>query len=232
MHASLRPAFDYELDPNDAIVSVSDDWLAFARENGASELDGDSVLGKSLWSFIPDDPTRKFYEDIFATVRATDKAVVVPFQCDSPTLRRFMRLEIRHHAGCGIDLKSVLVRAEPCERRVLLDANAQPSNNCITMCSCCKHILFEPHGWLPLEEASSRPGLCLTGKRPQIRYEVCATCRAVATRQRIAGINAKLEAERSTVTTENVLGWITLAKERAALAKSIEERTDKSRPEC
>lgn len=47
MRASVQPAFVYQLDPNDVIVSVSDDWLAFARENGASELDADAVVGKS-----------------------------------------------------------------------------------------------------------------------------------------------------------------------------------------
>ena len=144
MRASVQPAFEYQLDPHDVVVSVSDDWLAFARENGAGELNVDSVIGKSLWIFIPDEPTRTFYQGIFGTVRATDKPVVVPFRCDSPTLRRFMGLEVRHRPGCGIDLKSILDRVEPCERRVLLDVNALESSDCLTMCSCCKNVLIEP----------------------------------------------------------------------------------------
>ena len=222
MQASIHPVFEYQLDANDVLVSVSDDWLAFARENGASELVAESVVGKSLWDFIPDEPTRTLYRDVFATVRATDQPVVVPFRCDSPTLQRFMRLEVRHHPGCGIDLRSILVRAEPCERQLLLDRTARQSHNCVTMCSCCKQVLVEPHGWLSLEEANRHPRLCLVGKRPHIRYEVCTACRVVAAWQRFANINTKLEATRSSVTTENVIKWIHLAKEREALAKMIE----------
>jgi hypothetical protein len=193
MRTSALPAFEYHLDSHDLINWVSEDWLGFARENGATDLTADNVVGRSLWDFIPDEPTRRLYRDVFGTVRTTDQPVVIPFRCDSPTLRRFMRLEVRHHPGCGIDLKSVLVRAEPCERRTLLDADAPQSSNCITMCSCCKHVLVEPHGWLPVEEANTHPRICQIGKRPQIRYEVCAACKTLATSQRIAAINAKLE---------------------------------------
>ena len=212
----------YQLDPNDVIVSVSDDWLAFARENGASELDADAVVGKSLWGFIPDEPARSFYRDVFGTVRATDQPVVVSYRCDSPTLRRFMRLEVRHHTGCGIDLKSILVRVEPCDRQVLIDAKAERSNICITMCSCCKHVFIEPHGWLPLDEASRRSGLYLASKRPQIRYEVCPACKVLAARQRIPAIDATLEATRSAVGADNVREWMKLHKERAELVKLVE----------
>ena len=97
MRASTYPVFEYQIDSNDVLVLVSDDWLAFARENGASELDAKFIIGRSLWDFIPDEPTQTLYRDVIATVRATDQPIVVPFRCDSPTLRRFMRLEVRHH---------------------------------------------------------------------------------------------------------------------------------------
>jgi hypothetical protein len=222
MRASVQPAFEYRLDPNDVIVSVSDDWLAFARENGAHELDADAVVGKSLWGFIPDAPTRMFYRDVFGTVRATDQPVVVPFRCDSPHLKRFMRLEVRHHDGCGIDLKSILARVEPCERQGLIDAKAQQSNIRITMCSCCKHVLIEPDGWLPLDEANRRSGLYLSNKRPQIRYEVCAACKLLAARQRLSAIDLKLDATGGTIDAGNDREWNNLQIERAELTKMVE----------
>jgi hypothetical protein len=176
MVAAAQRTFDYQLDPQDTIEWVSEDWLAFARENGAAGLELKAVLGKQLWEFIADEPTRQLYRNVFTMVRATDQPKVVPFRCDSPTLRRFMRLEVRHRPSCGLDLKSILVRAEPCERQGLLDANTRLSNDRVTMCSCCKFLLIEPLGWLSLAEANRLQQLDREGKRPQVRYDVCPSC--------------------------------------------------------
>ena len=92
MVAAARRTFGYRLDPHDAIEWVSEDWLAFARENGAAELEPNSVLGKKLWEFIADERTRQLYRDVFTMVRATDQPKVVPFRCD---------LFLRCDALCG-----------------------------------------------------------------------------------------------------------------------------------
>jgi len=177
---SGQAVFEYRLSPDDAIAFVSDQWLAFARENGAGNLSAEAVLGRSIWDFIADQPTRDFYRQVFSSVRTTDRPAVVPFRCDSPTLRRFMRLEVRHQVGCGIKLKSILVRAEPCERRQVLDGETPPCDRRITMCSCCKQVLIEPLGWVSLDAANHHPHVCPDDHRPSIRYEVCPACDALA----------------------------------------------------
>lgn len=179
MVATGQSVFEYRLDPGDAIDYVSDPWLAFARENGAPQLVAQAVLGRSIWEFIADQPTRDLYRQVFTAVRATDRPAVVPFRCDSPTLRRFMRLEIRHEPGCGIKLKSILVRAEPCARQPLLDIETPHSDKHVTMCSCCKQVLIEPQGWVPLEAANRHPHVCPDEHRPNVHYEVCPACSAL-----------------------------------------------------
>ena len=57
--------FSYSIDRDDTIASVSDSWLEFARENQASELTRDRVVGRRLWSFIAGRETRLLYEDVF-----------------------------------------------------------------------------------------------------------------------------------------------------------------------
>ncbi|REK11903.1 MAG: hypothetical protein DWQ37_12840 [Planctomycetota bacterium] len=173
-------SFEYSLDRGDRIATVGDPWRAFARENGAPELDGDAVLGNSVFDYIADEPTRSFYQRVFEQVRATDRPVVVPFRCDSPTLRRFMRMEVRHLPPCGIGLKSILERVEPCPRQTLLDAELPTSESAITMCSCCKRVLIEPVGWLAMEDAARQPALVGTDTRPQTRYALCPSCGRLA----------------------------------------------------
>ena len=50
--------FAYSIDRQDALTSVSDSWLEFARENGAKKLTRDFVVGQPLWRFIAGRETR------------------------------------------------------------------------------------------------------------------------------------------------------------------------------
>ena len=113
---SPRPKYCYVLDGHDAITSVSPAWLAFARENGAQELTAQAVLGHSLWNFIQGAETVRLYQAILRRVRSNSSRVVVPFRCDSPTLRRHMRLEISSQPlGC-VQFISVLQRVKAISR--------------------------------------------------------------------------------------------------------------------
>jgi len=176
------PSWNYSLDHCDRIMWVSDEWVAFARENDAPALSRQNVLGKPIWDFIADEATCQFYREIFARVRATNDAIVVPFRCDSPTLRRHMRLEIRQESHQGIGLKSILEKVEPCELRPLLHVRYKPSEGLITMCSCCKGVLIESRGWLSLEETYDYLERRHVVKRPSIRYTVCMACSTQAAR--------------------------------------------------
>ena len=63
--------YRYRVDATDRINWVDSWWLAFARENGASELTADSVIGRSLWDFVSGADTRRLFKAIHERVRSS-----------------------------------------------------------------------------------------------------------------------------------------------------------------
>ena len=86
--------FICRVDAEDRIAFVDASWAAFAVENGAPALTAESVRGTSLWNYISENVTQEFYRIFMRKVRATGRAIVVPFRCDGPECRRFMEMSI------------------------------------------------------------------------------------------------------------------------------------------
>src|SRR5450631_2450126 len=80
----------YQIDGHDDIISVNSAWKAFARSNGAPHL-AEQVVGRSLWEFVSDGTTRQVYRDLLVRVRG-GRTVTFSYRCDSPSLRRYMRM--------------------------------------------------------------------------------------------------------------------------------------------
>jgi len=170
------PRYRYRIDANDVLVWVDTLWLAFAVENGAAELATESVLGRVLWDFVSGDDLRRLYMEIHSRVRSSGKPAILPFRCDSPSLQRHMRLIITRGDAGQLDYESLLVRAVPQRHIGLLDAQRPRSGAFLTICSCCRRALFEPLGWLEVEDVSVRLGLFESQKVPKLRHTVCSAC--------------------------------------------------------
>ena len=142
--------YRYCVDATDRIIWVDSWWLAFARENGASELTADSVIGHSLWDFVSGADTRRLFTAIHERVRSSGAPAVLPFRCDSPSLQRHMRLTIsREVRGSNCFTIAFLLRVEPQVLLTVLDDRRPRSDAFLTMCSCCKRSLLEPvAGWM------------------------------------------------------------------------------------
>lgn len=168
--------YRYRIDADDRLVWVDRLWLAFASENGASELTEDFVLGRLLWDFIVGDETCQVYSSIHTRVRGSGQPVVIPFRCDSPTLKRHMRLTIAREEAGQLLYMSSLLRVEPQRELPALDRALPRSLNFLTMCSFCKRTLLESVGWLDVEDVSARLGLFEAPVVPELRYVVCPEC--------------------------------------------------------
>jgi hypothetical protein len=177
---SPMPRCHYAVDAHDVITSVSPTWLAFARENGAPELTEQAVVGRSLWKFIDGRLTIQLYRVVLQRVRTIAARIVLPFRCDSPTLRRYMRLEISRQAEGCVQFEGLLLRVEPTEWLKVLDTRATRSRDSLTLCSCCKRVLIEPCGWLEIEAAVARLHLFEERSVPQLCHSVCPECLVVA----------------------------------------------------
>lgn len=87
----------YQIDSADRITSVSGSWDLFAAANDGGTRATD-VVGHSLWDFVVHNTTRQVYRDLIARVRG-GRPVTFSYRCDSPTLRRFMRMTMRPGAS-------------------------------------------------------------------------------------------------------------------------------------
>lgn len=169
-------SYRYAVSADDVVVAVDTLWLAFARENGAAELTESSVLGRSLWDFVEGEALRAVYSDIHARVRAAGKTATFYFRCDSPLLKRHMRMTISPGETGQLIYASQVVWTEPQRNLALLDVDRLRSKSYLTICSCCKKAMLEPDGWQDIESVSRTLGLLETGQVPQLRHTICPAC--------------------------------------------------------
>ena len=171
--------YSYSLAADDRIAAVNAEWLAFAQENGASELTQDAVLGKPLWSFVSGRETQELYAAIFRRVRCEGLVATIPFRCDSPTLRRYMLMRVSKSDDLLV-LECTLTRVETTNYLRLLDRGVPRDERQLTVCSLCRHALVEPVGWLQLEDAAVRLRLLEETTGPRFRYTICPPCANLA----------------------------------------------------
>ena len=174
---SSAKKFEYRVDGDDRIAEVSSSWLAFAQENGAHELTEASIVGHDLWDFISGEEAIELYRKIHARVRGRDQVVVIPFRCDSPTIRRDMQLIVSGDTDDDyVHYTSNIVRASTQPYLALLDSTRIRQDARLWMCSCCKKVLLEPDGWIDIEEFSDRIQLNARRILPQCHHTLCSTC--------------------------------------------------------
>ena len=180
MVAPVQQIYRYSVDAADVIDFVDRWWLAFATENNAADLGEAAVVGRSIWDFIVDQPTTKLYRELHEQVRATGRAIDVPFRCDSRVLRRYMQLTISRQDPGRLLYESRVIRTSPQRSVAALDRSMKRSmkrsNAFLTMCSFCKRSLIGPSGWLEMEDIALQLRLDDQHAVPELRYTVCPDC--------------------------------------------------------
>ncbi len=170
------PSTRYVVDADDTIISVSDSWPVFARANDASESIASRVVGTSLWQFIEGREVQHLFRVVLQRVRENDTPVILPFRCDSPGMRRLMRLIISHQIEGRVQFDALLVREEPRAPIALLGSGPREGRAFLAMCSWCKVVRVAPEVWLEVEDAIVRLGLFRTSLLPAITHSICPRC--------------------------------------------------------
>jgi hypothetical protein len=166
----------YVIDAEDRIRSVDADWAYFARENAAPELSGPGVIGRPLFDSIADAATREIYRTVLQRVREQDTPVLLPFRCDAPDRRRYMRLVITPLYGGEVQFDAVLEREEARPRVGLLDVGVSRADWFVRACSWCKRIDAGRDDWVEAEDAVVRLDLFGAAAFPQITHGICPRC--------------------------------------------------------
>lgn len=173
--------YEYTIDNLDQIAKVSSNWDSF--ESSAQNSDrylSAGIVGLPIWDFIDGDETTLLYRVIFSRIRKHTSSIVIPYRCDSPTVRRTLELHISARIGGSIDFHSYLLHEECRDRIDLFDPSFDRSNEHIRVCSICKRVALSDHHWVEVEAAISYLGLFTTVKLPQITHGLCPGCYATA----------------------------------------------------
>jgi hypothetical protein len=168
--------FIWIIDDADKIVHVNEDWLAFARENGAPQLSAALVLDQPLWRFILGQETVYLYKQIFGKVRAGKSPITFPFRCDAPDCRRFMEMKLSLLSGTAIQFIAKLIRLEYRQPLGFLDPSRDRSEEFLKVCSWCKKIYIPDRGWGELEEAIEALDLFGNRSMPRMTHTICDSC--------------------------------------------------------
>ncbi len=167
--------FRYRLDSRDCIVCVDQTWTRFAEENEAGEL-ADGAIGAPIWQFMTGE-ARHLYEMLFASVRADGRVIAVPFRCDSPTTRRYMKLTVSPVADQGLAIVGRLLK---CEERpfvgLLDDTRPADTTEFVTICSWCKHVRLADGSWCEVESAVQALRLFEKELLPSLTHGICPSC--------------------------------------------------------
>lgn len=156
------------------IYQVDANWVAFAAENGLPALTAEAVTGKSLWNYLLNSTSKQFYKIFMAEVRKTGRPITVPFRCDSPECRRFMKLCLLSLPDGALEFRSGLIREEARPRVNLLDPEFPRTEEFLTMCAWCKKV--KAPDWMEAEDAVQRLKFFDQPQLPRISHGICEDC--------------------------------------------------------
>jgi hypothetical protein len=176
MASPESPSFDYRIDGSDIIIALNDEWLAFARSNGAPELERDIVIGRCLWEYVAGQSTQDLYGAIFRKIRRQRMPATIPFRCDSPDRFRFMQLVVAPRAGDELALQGRLIREQARPYCSILDRLVERSSQKLPMCSLCLRVKILGTQWVEAEQAIERLDLFACDAPPGLEYGVCDDC--------------------------------------------------------
>lgn len=169
--------FVYRMDHNDTIISVSENWCAFATENAwAGAVSPEGVVGHKLWDFIQGIETRHLYQELIRRVRGAVPSQLISFRCDSPDERRYLELFIEAMPEDQIQNTSRILRTETRPPVRLLDANAPRSKDKVSICSMCKKVKVSPDQWVELEEGLAYLKIFEEEEIPLLSHGLCPQC--------------------------------------------------------
>ena len=170
--------FAYRIDRADVISFVSPEWVQFALANEAPQLTEGNVVGKPIWDFIAGKEVRTLYESLFRNLRSRRGEIAIPFQCDAPSLVRYMTLTLRSLHSGGIECEGRLDRTEPREAVAILSRGVARSKDSIPICSLCRRLsVFEE--WLEVRAAIVRKRLFTATALPRLEETLCPECGCV-----------------------------------------------------
>jgi len=142
----------YWINSSGTVLRIGGPWDAWLRDDGElpDHCRQAKVIGNSLFSFVENEGVRHVYRTVHTRVLDTGRTIEFPFRCDSPWLRREMKMRIARD-GNALRYDSTIIGVTRRQRPLPQPTPAAP--DLIAMCSFCKAYRFpveSPH-WKEIE---------------------------------------------------------------------------------
>jgi hypothetical protein len=167
-------ALVYSLDERDRIVRVNEAWTRFALENDAPELAAKQVLRRSIWDFLGDSTTRQIYATLVSRVRQ-GRTACFSLRCDSPTLRRHLKMVVTPADRNYVDFRSVVVAVESRPIQRIWDRRTIRSGRLLRACAWCKKVDVGGE-WMDIEAALEPLRIFELDRLPAVTHGICEAC--------------------------------------------------------
>jgi hypothetical protein len=165
----------YQINKQDEIIFVNDEWFQFASANDASSLTRENVLCRSLWDFISDDKVKYLYQEILRRVNA-GHSLKFNLRCDSPEMRRIIEMKITPQKDDEVKFDSRTIWTQSRMPAIIFKNATPPTDNLLIMCSWCNKIETGNGKWEEVEEAIESLGLFELETLPTISHGMCDSC--------------------------------------------------------
>lgn len=166
----------YQIDRDDRIDHVNEEWDRFAAENSGEAALSHRVLGRSIWHFVGDAQTRLLYQHILLRVRE-GRCATFEFRCDSPARERLLSMSIAALPELRIELRTRLVSTRPRTPPGLLQDGRRQSGELLCVCAWCTRVRVAAE-WLDPEQATKLLRLFAQGDLPGLTHGICPDCLA------------------------------------------------------
>jgi len=167
----------YRINADDQIISVGENWEAFAAENDAPDACfAPHIIGSSIWDHIKDPETLHIYKALVAKVRYTLQPVTLPLRCDAPDLKRYLEITLTPEQENDVSFQSKTIRVESRPINDLLDTCKPRSDELVRICSFCKKIDIGGDQWVATEIAVALKGYFNQIPLPRLTHSVCPVC--------------------------------------------------------
>ncbi|MFM2356699.1 MAG: hypothetical protein RLZZ528_2435 [Pseudomonadota bacterium] len=176
------------LDAGHRFLYVGGDWDAFAQDNGAEAATGEAIAGSTLFDHIEGFETRAFLNAALFAVRDCGKPFVLDYRCDSPRVRRFMRMTVSPLRGDRLLMLHDFLHEERVGKTLLPWIVAQ--DGVAPKCSVCCAVQYG-EVWLD-------PFLARNPHPARVQAGLCPSCRAL-TAGRIAEMERRTELQKDNV---------------------------------
>jgi hypothetical protein len=170
----VRPI--YTIDAVNRLVEVNRAFI-HSLPNAAGKFDERSIIGSSIWDFVPGLVPRQLWQALYRHVRAIGSPVFVPLRSDGPSHRSLIDLELHPVADRSIRHVRECVSFETRAAVSLLDPNYPRDDRLIMRCAWCARIQICLGTWEEVEQAHATLRLDATTTLPQVQDGACTDCK-------------------------------------------------------